>query len=40
MSVNVTYAIVCDNCGARMTGNRKSPNLKPHMAYNEAWKKA
>lgn len=40
MSIRVAYSIECDGCGARMSAGRKSPNLLPHIAYNEAWKKA
>jgi hypothetical protein len=40
MSVHVQYIIVCDGCGAKMTGSRKSPNLKPHLAYKQAAQKA
>jgi hypothetical protein len=39
MSVQVTYSIICDQCGARLSGVRKSPNIMPHLAYNIASKK-
>jgi hypothetical protein len=39
MSVAVTYAIICDGCGVKFIGFRKSPGLAPHLAYNIAKKK-
>lgn len=40
MSVAVTYAIVCDQCGATMTASGKSPALLANKVYMAAWKKA
>lgn len=37
MSVEVTYSIVCDQCGRKVSGFRKSPSLAPHKAYTMAW---